>query len=134
VLLTRGTSAWCYTLLYYTYKIAFGFPNRGILHDIFLLHTQENWKKMNIYPPPPLFVTCRTFLLLSMHIYVIYLDKWNLILKKGRLLCVRFDTIMYSLQYGCHLFQYTWENVEHNFKYLMWPVQKSRAPYMKHIL
>ncbi len=68
-----------------------------------------------------------------MHIYVIYLDKWNLILKKGRLLCVGFDTIMYSLQYGCHLFQYT-ENVEHNFKYLMWPIQKSRAPYMKHIL
>ncbi len=77
---------------------------------------------------------CRTFLLPSMHIYVIYLDKWNLILKKGRLLCVRFDTIMYSLQYGYDLFQYTWENVEHNFKYLMWHVQKSHAPYMKHIL
>jgi hypothetical protein len=91
-------------------------------------------QKNEYLPPPPLFVTCPTFLLPSMHIYVIYLDKWNLILKKGRLLCVRFDTIMYSLQYGCQLFEYTWENVEHDFKYLIWPVQKSRAPYMKHIL
>jgi hypothetical protein len=68
-------------------------------------------EKNEYLTPPPLFVRWGTFLVPSMHIYVIYLDKWNLGLKKGRLLCVRFDTIMYSLQYGCHLFEYTWENV-----------------------
>jgi hypothetical protein len=132
VLFTRGTRAWCYTRLYYTYKIASVFQIMGF-YMTYSSCTHKKIRKKSISTPPPLFVTCCTFLLPSMHIYVIYLDRWNLILKKGRLLCVRFDTIMYSLQYGCHLFEYTWENVEHNFKYLMWPVQKSHAPYMKHI-
>jgi hypothetical protein len=42
--------------------------------------------------------------------------------------------IMYSLQYGCKLFEYNWENVEHNLGYLMWPIQKPYVPYMYHIL
>ncbi len=49
---------------------------------------------------------------------------------KVKLLCVGFDTIMYSLQYGCQFFKYGWENVDQSFKYLMWPVQKSCVPYM----
>jgi hypothetical protein len=41
-LLTLRTKVWCYTLLYYTYIIAFGFPNHEILQDKFLLHTQKH--------------------------------------------------------------------------------------------
>jgi hypothetical protein len=117
-------------------------------------------KKLIFNPPPLVFVTClapislclrklinhaikctlafashyTTFSLPSMHIFYLFWINGIPFCKKVDYFCVRFDTIMYSLQYGCHLFEYTWENVEYSFRYLMWPVQKSCAPYMKHIL
>ncbi len=48
MLFTQGTRSWCYTPLYYTYKTAFGFPNRGILHDIFV--ATPLWPSVGVKP------------------------------------------------------------------------------------
>lgn len=130
-MLTLGTRVrWC-EALYYTYKIASGFQITRFSETISCC-TLENWKKKSItlyvYSIPHsncisfgridkwrnymyfgLHSTLHNLLFPSKHIYYLPSQmKSNQFYEKVNY-CAGFDTIVYSLQDGCHLFYNAWK-------------------------